>query len=496
MSQSPGPPPPPDEPIIGGPPPTPSPPTYTPENGPAPYAPPPTYDDDGYAEDGYDDDWDDGYYEGDDQYGYYDDYDERPPSRQPIFWVFLALAAIVGAVVVFFIFMLVRDNGGGDDNATVTPEFSILIDSPQDNARIEVDKPQTFAIRAKSTQPLETIALLVDGKEAASKDVSAEPKPDDGIYHASLKTTFKEKREYKVAVRVTTIHGAENDSKPITIVAFEPVTSGPSTVTGKVVATVGARSGPGDAFDVVRTLQAGDTVTIVGRSADNQWLVIQGGNNGQQWVRAAAITVQGSLDEVPVVEPPNSPTPSPTVEQTPTATPTPNPGAPDFVPGNASLIQNGGVLQITVANIGESAYQGPLAIAIDGVVGSQVRVFNVNMAANGGTAINFALNADVTTGGQVTVTVDPDGVVHEARDDNNSASFTVQGPVIEPTPTPQPTIETPTAEPSAGGNDQAAPGATLPSSDGQTATDTSIPADDAQTATSTNIPTEDGAGTT
>lgn len=447
MSQSPGPPPP-DEPIIGGPPPTPTPPYFPAGQLPGPVSPVPEqeFEDGPYADDEYDDEWDDGY---DDEADEYDEYyyDEgRPPTRQPVFYLFLALAALIGAIVVFFIFVVVRDNGGDTPQPTPIPEFSVLIDTPQDNARVEVDSEQTFQIRAKSTQSLDTVALIVDGKEAASKDVSTEPEPKDGIYAVSLKTSFAEKREYTVLVRVTTIHGAEHDSKPITVVAYEPVNSGPPTADGKVVATVGARTGPGDAFSVVRTLQAGDNVTIVGKSSDGQWLVISGGSAEQQWVRAAAIQASGSLDKIPVVDTPASPTPTPT-QGPPTATPTTADALPDFVPGNATLIQNGGVLEITVANIGQAPYSGPLAIAIDGVTGSQVRVFNVNMAANGGMAINFALNTNVTGGGQVTITVDPDGAIHETREDNNSTSFTVQGPVIEPTATPEP--PSPTSAPSA-----------------------------------------------
>lgn len=441
MSQTPGPPPP-DEPIIGGPPPAPSPPSFPPVTGQesSAYAPPVVYDDDGYTEDGYEDEWADEYTdEPDDGYDFYDEYQDAPPARQPIFYVMVALAAVVGAVVVFFLFMVVRNNGGSDKTPTATAQFSVLIDSPQNNARVEVNKEQTFTIRAKSNEPLNKISLMVDGKEAASDDVSTEQRPSDGVYDATLKTKFSENREYKVAVQVSGVSGAQHESQPITIIGFEPVTGGPPTVKGNVVATVGARTGPGDAFDVVQTLNAGDQVTIVGKSSDAQWLVIQGQNaDQQQWVRAAAISVQGSLGPVPVVQAPAAPsaTPSDTPAPRPTATATNTPALPDFVPGNATLLDNGSTLQVTIANIGTAPYDGPLVVAVSGIVGSQTKIFNVHMAANGGTAVNFSLGAPATSGGQVSVTVDPNGAVQEANENNNSTSFTVQAPAIEPTATP------------------------------------------------------------
>ncbi|HKS92898.1 MAG TPA: CARDB domain-containing protein [Tepidiformaceae bacterium] len=471
MSQSSGPPPP-DEPIIGGPPIAPPPPAFPPQEGQAGGAYP---DAEAYASDDYDDeydaDWDDYGDEPDDSYSFYDEYDEPAPARQPIFYAFVALAVIVGVAAIFFIFTVVRDHGGTDKTPTALAQFSVLIDSPQNNARVEVNTEQTFAIRAKSNEPLNKIALLVDGKEAASDDVSTQQRPSDGIYTASLKTTFPENREYKVAVQVTGVSGAQHESQPITIVGFEPVTSGPPTAKGNVVATVSARTGPGDQFDVVQTLNAGDQVTIVGKSSDGQWLVIQGqGSGDQQWVRAAAISVSGSLNSVPVVQPPAAP--SATATNTPrpqaTSTPTNTPALPDFVPGNASLIDGGSTLQVTVANIGNAPYQGPLVVAISGVTGAQSRVFNVNIAANGGTALDFSLGAPATSGGQVTVTVDPDGAVQESSENNNSTSFTVQAPVIQPTATPTAPPQTATEQPTQSSTPGGSPSATQAAPSGTT----------------------------
>lgn len=456
MSQTPGPPPP-DEPIIGGPPIAPMPPSYPPANGQgvSPYVAADEPDGE-YLEDQYDGDWDEYGDEPGDGYDFYDDYDDPPPSRQPMFYVFVALAAIVGGIAAFFIFTVVRDNGGAAKTPTEAPQFSVLIDSPQNNARVEVGKQQTFTVRAKSNEPLNKIALIVDGKEAATDDVSTQQRPSDGVYHADLKTTFTDNREYKVAVQVTAVSGAQHESQPISVIGFEPV-SGSAPVTGNVVATVGVRSGPGDNFDVVRTLNAGDQVTIVGKSSDGQWLVIDGQSNGErQWVRAAAISVTGSLNSVPTVEAPSSPTATTTPKPEATPTGTSVPSLPDFVPGNAALLANGSTLQVTIANIGIAPYQGPLVVAISGVVGAQTKVFNVNMAANGGTAVNFDLGSPVTSGGQVSVTVNPNGNVQESSANNNSTSFTVQAPVIEPTATPEPASPTPTTPPT---TQSATPGA-------------------------------------
>jgi len=104
-----------DEPVIGA--------TY------APPVPPPlaqpvyigaTYTDGHAGTNGYAETYDDDEYfdeEPEDDYDYYeeDDYDEGAPARQPMFYVFIALAALVGGIVVFLLFSLVHnsDSNGG-----------------------------------------------------------------------------------------------------------------------------------------------------------------------------------------------------------------------------------------------------------------------------------------------------------------------------------------------------------------------------------------------
>lgn len=103
----------------------------------------------------------------------------------------------------------------------------------------------------------------------------------------------------------------------------------PQKPTGTVTANVlNIRSGPGTNFPVVGAARQGDSGTIVGRSQDGRWWVVDAPSlpGGQGWVSAEFVTAT-NVEDVPVVASPPTPVPTPT-RIPPTATPVPPTAAP------------------------------------------------------------------------------------------------------------------------------------------------------------------------
>jgi len=100
----------------------------------------------------------------------------------------------------------------------------------------------------------------------------------------------------------------------------------PATPIAMLVQTSGnavGRVGPGQSFARVINIQAGEQVTITGRSEDNLWFRVQKANTQEGWVQASLVLASGNIANVPVVAPPTlTPTWTPTFTATPSPTPT------------------------------------------------------------------------------------------------------------------------------------------------------------------------------
>ncbi|GIW17346.1 MAG: hypothetical protein KatS3mg064_0503 [Tepidiforma sp.] len=413
-----GAPPPAEEPIIGAGTPPPPYPRY------APGAPDPYQDDADYPDDEY-------YWEEEDYYG-----GDEPPARQPMFYVFLFLAAVVGGILVFLVFSLISGGGGGNGGGPT--EFAVQIDSPARDQRLEINQPHDVVVQASATEPIRRFELFVGDRVADAVDVT--DTPPDNRYRVTLRFTVADKGTYDIFVRVFAESGASKDSAKVRIVAIEPVGERPQTIQGRVVADATLREGPGDTFPETGSLRAGSQVTITGKTRDLTWLLVQPPAGTQGWVRRTAIEPLDTLDLVPVRDatPTPAPTPTPTASASPTATVSPSPSpaanAPDFVPTNAVLASGGAVLRVTISNVSNNAYSGPLVVAVGGDVPQQELAVNVNLSANGGsTVVEFPISPPITQGGKrAIVTVDPANIVREQREDNNSATFVLQPPVEAP----------------------------------------------------------------
>lgn len=89
-----------------------------------------------------------------------------------------------------------------------------------------------------------------------------------------------------------------------------PVTPTPEGVTITITgAQQNVRSGPGDQYPVIGVMQRGQQARVVGATQDNTWVVIN--FNGQMgWLVVYLLDVFGSLNTVPIVPPPPTPTPN------------------------------------------------------------------------------------------------------------------------------------------------------------------------------------------
>lgn len=101
-------------------------------------------------------------------------------------------------------------------------------------------------------------------------------------------------------------------------IAVPTVTGTPKGVTATVLLnqeeSINVRSGPGVFFDKVGVLLPGQEASVRGRSAGGDWIMVDypGGPNNFGWIYAPVVQV--SPGELPIIEPP--PTPTPLLTQT------------------------------------------------------------------------------------------------------------------------------------------------------------------------------------
>ncbi len=376
-------------------------------------------------------------------------YEGESPTRQPLFYLFLLIAVVVGALFVFLLIVLTRGDGDETDPVSVDqkPDIELKVDAPVQGDRVEIGSDVEVLVRGSATEDLVRFELYreVEGDPVLADTVSvSEPSPQ-GVYSSTLKIRFEDVGEYSFFVRVVTESGAFRDSASVGVVAYKRVMDVQEAVKGRAIALVTLRAGPGDQFAAAGRLQPGDEVDILGKTRDLEWLLLDRGTG--VWVRQAAIEELDSLALVPVSEPTptplpatSTPEPSPTGSVTPTltATPTLSPSAPDFIPANASLFDGGEVIQVTIANISPNAFAGALVVSVSGLSSGTIElVFSVDIPANGTEMVALPLSTAITEPTTVEVTVDPQNAIPEANEDNNRVQF--QG-LVPPEIVPELTI--------------------------------------------------------
>ncbi len=391
----------------------------------------PSYFDDDADEDDAGYDYDDSYYT-----------EEDSPGRQPLFYVFVILAMLVGAGAIYLLYSVVSNDDDGAAPAAVdnSVDAEAQIVSPKAGDRFRAGTPFDVVVNATATEEIVSFELRIGNDVIDS--VPAAP-PVNGIYTATLRGTFEKRGEYSIYVRVITASGVSKDTAVVRLSANEEPGDRPVQIKGRVVATVSVREGPNEGSAALQTLQAGADVTIIGRTRDSQWLLLEIAGTPGAWVKRDAIQEQDSLALLPFRDasptPFNTPTPRAQVTPTPGAsvTPTAAAGNVDLAAMNAILIDGGTVLRVTIGNLGAGPFNGNIVVSVTGVgADPTTRVLAANLGANQSTTIDFSLAPPVTGQRTANVKVDPENAVKEANEDNNAASFVVSPPAsVTPTTT-------------------------------------------------------------
>jgi heat shock protein HslJ len=180
------------------------------------------------------------------------------------------------------------------------------------------------------------------GYKAEENNITIEPPGSTRKFCESPEGVMDQEAQYLLALQSAATYRIEGDQlwlrtagDAIAVIAVKeqivdlpaPEPQKPTgTVTGASVLNI--RSGPGTNFPVVGAAREGDSGTIVGRSQDGRWWVVNAPSlpGGVGWVSADFVTATGA-ENVPVVPSPPTPVPPPT-RVPPTATPRPQPTAP------------------------------------------------------------------------------------------------------------------------------------------------------------------------
>jgi len=227
----------------------------------------------------------------------------RNNGNSPISFGWIIAAWILGILLISGYFMIPGD----------------LLDTPSTNSTATVE---AATLQANTTQTAIAVASATDAvnatetamAEAATAEANA---TQTAIMAASAadaanatETAMAEAATAEAnATQTAADEGVELDLPPLA----DAIVIGP--------AGLRLRSGPGTNYNIIDTLNNGDTLIIQGRIANNDWIQVFADNPGLGWVYVPnLVQVNVALNDIPVVEPP--PTPTPTSSPTPTVTPT------------------------------------------------------------------------------------------------------------------------------------------------------------------------------
>ena len=363
----------------------------------------------------------------------------RSPGRLAVPLITIAALAL-GAVLIF---LLVRVFEGDDPSppldAPPPVTLSARIESPAPGHRVAVDEELSVIAIVTSGEDVARFQLLVSS--IISDEVPGGRMTGANTYEATLSASFRAAGAYNLVVRAHTASGKQVDSAPLQVIVNPPQTATPvPPVTATVTTDTVMREGPGEAYGQVGELQGQTVVTLIGRTADQQWLQIETG--GGLWIRRNAVELSATaIADLPEAAAPPPPTATATppsqdgdgADGTPVATPSPEatvePDAPDFIPTNAVLLDGGATLRVTIANASTNAFSGAVVLRVEDAPASPAeQVVNVSMEPNGEAAVNFTLDPPLDEQATVRVIVDPDEAIDESNEDNNAADFIVVPP--------------------------------------------------------------------
>ncbi len=222
----------------------------------------------------------------------------------------------------------------------------------------------------------------------------------------------------------------------------------------RATAAVAVRVGPGEAFATLGTISRGDTLDVVGRDFDNEWLAIRfpAGSNAQGWIPAAV--AEGMTFSTRQALAVLLPTPLPIEFSTPPAffgtSGTPEEGTPGIEEGTPNPLA--GTMDLAVFDV-RALSDGRIRVVVlnggpadltDGVLVVTVRTLGLNVET-----LNFAKDLEagdtlalttssLTIGEEpidIQVVLDPSSSLNDPNRANNILTTTLTRPVT-PTPTP------------------------------------------------------------
>ncbi|MBZ0284901.1 MAG: protein kinase [Anaerolineae bacterium] len=130
----------------------------------------------------------------------------------------------------------------------------------------------------------------------------------------------------------------------------------PATPIAQSANNIVMRVGPGNQFAKITDVRAGETLNIIGISADGLWFRVVTTNGLRGWVLISLVRAYGFLAELPIVAPPTlTPTNTATVTPTPSRTPTLTPTLPPTATSTPTLNATATVLARTQASVDQTA---------------------------------------------------------------------------------------------------------------------------------------------
>lgn len=189
--------------------------------------------------------------------------------------------------------------GSGGSASGPAPTVRIL--APESGARVAAGQPLDITVATDAATT--SLLMSVGGRVATSK---ALPPEQSGPAQAIL--TWTPDREGTYTVQVVAFNGPAASQPAALIVEVSGVASSPAPggvagCVGRVVVdSLNFREGPGTGAARLGQFALGETVTVIGRSADSGWWKVQRANAQQAWAvnNAQWLQVEGQCDAVPV----------------------------------------------------------------------------------------------------------------------------------------------------------------------------------------------------
>ncbi|MFK7803100.1 MAG: protein kinase [Anaerolineae bacterium] len=276
---------------------------------------------------------------------------ERQELRRKARWV----GSVVGALILLILFgWFFSDgffNGGnGPSEASITQTAIALI---PDDISTQTPEATNTSIPASTTVQIKPSATIKPTSTKVAVSATSTKAP------ASSPTATRTQTATPIVTKTST-------STP-THTKTPTRTPTPATETARVAQPITLFAGPGENYEQFRFIDSGETVEVIGRSANNSWLHIEF-ENRKGWVATNRMTYNGRVSDLPISTVQATP-----VSSTPIVGVTPIPGSTEItgltfdfwdLPGNSSCNSGSWEQELFMAGQGNS---GIYTYFIDGV---------------------------------------------------------------------------------------------------------------------------------